>query len=121
MRMTGGLGTMNNETTASGTGCPSNRRGTRNLAPLLCICFLLVLPRAVPSHAGYPAPSEAQCREMVDSMLQTMKTVPVERERDRREARVVLDKAEKIVRDNRQKGVSECETWAAIGKLVVGQ
>jgi len=121
MRMTGGLGTMTNETMASGTSRPLNRRGTRNLAPLLCICSLLALSLSAPSHAGYPAPSEAQCREMVDSMLQTMKTMPIERERDRREARVVLDKAEKIVRDNRQKGASECETWAAIGKLVVGQ
>lgn len=66
-------------------------------------------------------PSEAQCRQAVDTMLQTMKSTPVEKERDKQRAQAVIERAEKAVRDNRARGASECESWAAIGRIVANQ
>jgi len=33
----------------------------------------------------------------------------------------VIERVEKLVRENRKRGVSECESWAAIGRIVVNQ
>lgn len=71
--------------------------------------------------AAQGEPTEAQCRLMVDGMLQSMKSTPLETERDRKGAKEVIDRAEKVVRVNRQRGASECESWAAIGQIVVNQ
>jgi hypothetical protein len=74
-----------------------------------------------PAAAEYKAPTEAQCREMTNSMLKFMKSAPLDKERDRQAAKVVIDRAERIVQDNRARHASECESWAAISKLVTTQ
>lgn len=85
--------------------------------------FLLLLSSLVlaPASAQHKVPTEAQCREMVNSMLQTMRTVPVERESDRQRAREIAERAEKVVRDNRTRGASECDSWGQITNIVTRQ
>ena len=88
----------------------------RNAVPcvLLAAGFL-----AGPALAQHKQPTEAQCREVVNGMLQAMKSsLPQMPERDRKGAQEMIDKAEKIVRDNRARGAKECDSWAAIGNLV---
>ncbi len=83
-------------------------------ALMVALCSSPALPQARP-------PTEAQCRQMVDGMIQTMKRTPMSSERDRQGAQALIERAERIVRDHRSRGLSECETWAAIGKLVASQ
>ena len=54
-------------------------------------------------------------------MIQAMRSAPLKTERHKQGAREVVAKAKKIVKDNRARGLSECESWAAIGKLVTTQ
>ncbi len=81
----------------------------------------MLLLASVPVLAQQKQPTEAQCREAVNGMVSTMKATPAERERDREHARQVIERVEKVVRDNRSRGVSECESWSAIGKIVARQ
>jgi hypothetical protein len=71
--------------------------------------------------AQQKAPTESQCKDMVTGMLQAMKSAPMKTDRDKKGAQEITDRAEKIVKDNRARGMSECESWAAIGKLVTTQ
>lgn len=84
----------------------------------LFVVFALAI---APASAQHKVPTEAQCREMVNSMLQTMRTVPVERESDRLRAREIAERAEKVVRDNRARGASECDSWGQITNIVTRQ
>lgn len=85
------------------------------------ILILISLCLSVSVSGQQKAPTESQCKEMVTGMLQTMKSTPLKTDRDKQGAREVIEKAEKIVKDNRARGLSECESWAAIGKLVTTQ
>jgi len=85
------------------------------------IPFCVAMIASMPAMAQHKTPTEAQCREMVNGMLQSMKSVPMRTERDRQGAREVTDRAEKIVRDNRARGASECDSWRAVGDLVTRQ
>lgn len=81
----------------------------------------VVLAAAIPAMAQHKTPTEAQCRDMVNGMLQSMKSAPMRTERDKQGARELTDRAEKIVKDNRSRGASECDSWRAIGDLVTKQ
>lgn len=86
---------------------------------LFAAAALVVL---VPVAQGQGAsPSEAQCREMTDSMVRSMKTAPLTTEKDRQGARALIEKVEKAVRENRARGVMECQTWAVVAKMVTSQ
>lgn len=54
-------------------------------------------------------------------MVRTVKTAPVTTERDKRDARALTEQVEKIVKHNRARGASECDSWRVIGKLAVRQ
>lgn len=95
-------------------------RTPKSAAALPTLVFL-TLVQAAPALAQHKTPTEAQCREMVNSMLQTMRTVPIEREADRKGAREVTERAEKVVRDNRARGASECDSWGQIMNIVTRQ
>lgn len=85
---------------------------------LACLGLLLM---ALPALAQHPPPTEDQCRQMVDAMVRTAKSAPVTTERDKRDARALTERVEKIVKDNRARGASECDSWRAIGKVAVRQ
>ncbi len=97
-------------------------RGKSRMLPIVhilaCTGFLLV---ALPAAAQHKEPTEEQCRQMVDAMVRMVKTAPVTTERDKRDARAMTEQVEKIVKDNRARGASECDSWRAIGKLAVRQ
>lgn len=67
------------------------------------------------------SPSEAQCRQMVTSMIQTVKSTKLETEKDKKDAKVLLKRIEKTLQDNRARGASECESWDAIMKMATRQ
>lgn len=90
-----------------------------NAVRVLIVC--VVLAAAMPAAAQHKTPTEAQCRDMVNGMLQSMKSAPMRTERDRQGANEVTGRAEKIVKDNRARGASECDSWRAIGDLVTKQ
>lgn len=89
----------------------------RAILGMLVTTLLIPLPAA----AQHQQPTEAQCRAMVDGMVQSMKAAPLKTENDKQGAKVVIDRAETIIMDNRSRGASECESWAAISKLVTNQ
>lgn len=86
----------------------------------ICACAGLLL-LALPASAQHKEPTEEQCRQMVEAMVRMVKTAPVTTERDKRDARAMTEQVEKIVKDNRARGASECDSWRAIGKLAVRQ
>ena len=65
--------------------------------------------------------TDAQCRNMTDAMVTSMKSAPLDKEKDKQSARALIERAEKLIRENKAKGVSECQTWAAISKMVANQ
>ena len=76
---------------------------------------------STPAAARQKSPGEAQCRQMIDGMIQTMKETPLNTERDKRDARAVIGRVEKVANENRARGVGECESWGAIAKIVTTQ
>jgi hypothetical protein len=82
------------------------------------VAVLLLLPLAV--LAQDKKPTEAQCRQAVDGLIQAMKAAPMP-ERDKKGAQAVIDRAEKVVRENRARGASECESWGALNRIVTNQ
>ena len=67
------------------------------------------------------SPTEAQCRQMVSSMIQTVKSTKLETERDKKDAKALLERIEKILLENRARGASECESWGAIMQMATRQ
>jgi hypothetical protein len=88
--------------------------------PRFALLAALVLA-AEPSVAQHKQPTEAQCRQMVDTMVQMVKSGETRTEKDKRDAQALAERVEKIVKDNRARGASECDSWRAIGKLAVNQ
>ncbi|MBP7079731.1 MAG: hypothetical protein KBA96_01320 [Rhodocyclaceae bacterium] len=76
---------------------------------------------ATPVIAQYQTPTEAQCREMVTGMLQVMRSTPLQTESERQQHRQLMDRVEKVVNDNRARPGSDCETWAAMSKIIATQ
>jgi predicted nucleic acid-binding Zn-ribbon protein len=81
---------------------------------IIAAAFLLLPLTALAQHKQ---PTEAQCRQMNDSMVEMMKSAPMP-EKDKQSAKPVIERTEKLIRDNRARGVSECETWGGITKIV---
>lgn len=85
----------------------------------LAASLALLLPQfALGQSKG---PSDAQCRDMTNAMVSSMKSAPLDKEKDKQSAKALIERIEKLIRDNRAKGVSECETWAATSKIVANQ
>lgn len=78
-----------------------------------------LLPCVATAQSG--APTAAQCRGLIEGMVQAMKSAPLRTERDRQGARELIDRVEKRVRENRAKGVAECTTWGEIAKMISTQ
>lgn len=86
--------------------------------PFLLSALLLA---AFPAAAQHKSPTEDQCRQMVEGMVQMVKTAPMKTERDKKDAQAILERVEKIVKENRARGGTECDSWRAVGKFAVGQ
>lgn len=94
---------------------------TTRTARLAAGLLFSLIPLA--SNAQHKAPTDAQCKQMTEHMLGVMKAMPkqVEKEKERKDALVLYERAEKIVKEGRAKGATECETWSVINKLIVNQ
>lgn len=66
-------------------------------------------------------PSEAQCTQMINSMSQMIASTPLTTEKEKRDHALLTDKLDQLLRENRRKKVSECESWAAINKIITQQ
>ena len=71
--------------------------------------------------AQHKTPTEAQCRQMVSSIVQTLKSTKLETERDKKEAKLLLERIEKTLQDNRARGATECASWDAIMQIATRQ
>lgn len=82
------------------------------------LAMTLVCTSAMAQHK---LPTEAQCRQMVASAIQDLKSTKLETERDKKDAKALLERIEKILKDNRSRGASECESWDAIVTMATRQ
>lgn len=90
------------------------------IAPtILATSLALLLPQL--ASGQNKAPTEPQCREMTNGMVNSMKSTPLEKEKDKQAAKALVDRVEKLIRDNRARGVSECETWASVSRMITNQ
>ncbi|MBL0075111.1 MAG: hypothetical protein IPP41_03915 [Rhodocyclaceae bacterium] len=85
---------------------------------LVLVVFLIASGSA---FAEYKSPTEAQCREMVTGMLQVMRSTPLQNDNEKRQHRELMERVEKVVNDNRSRPGSDCETWAAMSKIIATQ
>jgi hypothetical protein len=76
---------------------------------LLAIAFPLV------ASAETKQPTEAQCRQLVDQMVQTMRTTPPPAQRDK-DVDALLARVEKTVTETR--AAQKCDSWAYIVNAV---
>lgn len=65
--------------------------------------------------------SESRCREMNESMLQLMKSTPLNKPRDVERNEELIAKVEKMLADNRREGVDECRSWMDFSRIIVHQ
>lgn len=85
------------------------------------IAALFLFVWAGMTGAQAKGPTEAQCRSMIDGMLDTMKATPLKTEKDKQSARELIERVDKLVKGNRARGVAECETYAAMANIIVNQ
>lgn len=85
------------------------------LAALLSACAI------VPAAAQHRSPDAAQCRQMVDVMVRTVKSTHVERPQEKERHRALIEQMDQLIRDHRARGLGDCDTWAAISKMMTRQ
>ncbi|QJR12659.1 hypothetical protein DSM104443_03751 [Usitatibacter rugosus] len=78
---------------------------------------LLAIAFPLAASAETRQPTEAQCRQLVGQMVQTMRTTPPPAQRDK-DADALLARVEKTVQENRAARKSECDSWAYIVNAV---
>jgi hypothetical protein len=64
---------------------------------------------------------QARCRQAIDMMLRTIRDTPLERPRDVEDAGKVIARVEKMLADNRSRGVDDCTSWGELGRIVAHQ
>jgi hypothetical protein len=85
---------------------------------LVQLALSLVCTSAMAQHKS---PTEAQCRQMVASMIEAVKSTTLETARDKKDARVLLERIEKTLQEHRARGASDCAAWDGIGKMATRQ
>ena len=88
----------------------------------IVICFsTALLATGTAAMAQQTPPTEEQCQQMVNGMIQALKSAQLETERDKKDASALIERTENILKDNRARGGSECESWAEIAKMATRQ
>ncbi len=64
---------------------------------------------------------ENRCRSAIESMLQTMKATPLKSERESKDVAELITRVEKMLSDNRSRGIEECRSWGDLNHIVVHQ
>lgn len=89
-------------------------------SPALLITLLAACAVA-PALAQQRSPDAAQCRQMVEAMVHTVKSTPVERPPEKARQRALVEQLDQLVRDHRARRVDACDTWAAISRMMTRQ
>jgi hypothetical protein len=85
-------------------------------------CVGMAMTLACSTALAQPkTPTETQCRQMVSSMIQTLKSTKLETERDKKDAKLLLERIEKTLQDHRARGASECESLDALMQIATRQ
>jgi hypothetical protein len=87
---------------------------------LFVVANLMLVPVMVAGQE--PTMTEAQCRQMTDSMVLAMKSAIAPRggvsDRDKQGAREMIERIEKLVFENRSRRIRECETWGRVARII---
>ncbi len=84
-------------------------------------CHADSLPCRDPNDKGCIQEYESRCKQAIESMLQTMRSTPVNTARDEERVRELISKVEKMLGNNRMNNVSECRSWSELGRIVANQ
>lgn len=77
---------------------------------LLCLACLATI--ALPAVA---APSDEQsCTKAIALAQKALEDIPAETPRDKEGVRKLKEKQEKLIAENRRKGLSECQIWGLV-------
>lgn len=72
-------------------------------------------------EAGCREVNQPRCREAIESMLNMMKSTPLDKPRDIERNRELIAVVEKMLADNRGRGVDECRSWADFSRILANQ
>ena len=89
-----------------------------NITNTVRLALFLVCTSAMAQHKS---PTEVHCRQMVASMVQTLKSTKLETERDKKTASELLGRIEKTLQEHRARGASDCASWDAIINIATRQ
>lgn len=64
---------------------------------------------------------EANCKKAIAEYVELVRTIPLEKARDKAENEVFKARLEKLITDNRRKGVEDCTTWGQMMGLAARQ
>lgn len=79
----------------------------------LLLCFVYLSCIALPAVAA-PLPDERNCTQAIALAQKTLKEMPAKSTRDKEGLQQLTEKQEKLITENRSKGVSECEIWRQV-------
>lgn len=82
---------------------------------LLCLSFI-----SVPVLAA-SAPDEKQCAQAIAAAQRTLNEMPAKTAREKEDLQRLKERQEKLIADNRSKGVGECRTWTQVMGLATNQ
>lgn len=76
------------------------------------IILSCLLGLALPAQANQP--DEKNCTQAIAAAQQQLQAMPATTPRDKQDLQQLQSSQEKIIADNRRRGVSECQTWSQI-------
>lgn len=80
-------------------------------------CLALIV---LPAFAAQP-PNEDNCRRAIEMARQKLSEYKADTPRDKQDLQNIKDRQEKLIADNRRKGVNECTTWSQVMGLAFNQ
>jgi hypothetical protein len=93
------------------------------LAALLLACA--PAPAQDPCHQRTTpeclAIQQQRCRQAVDMGLDMARRLPGNAPREVQDKKVLVDKIEALIAENRRNGVEECTTWGQLNRIAVHQ
>lgn len=63
--------------------------------------------------------NDARCRNAIDSMRAMMQDTPAKTERERQDLDELRSRVDKLIREDREKGVHACKTWGGMQGIIV--
>lgn len=64
---------------------------------------------------------ESRCRQAIQSMLQTMRSTPVNTAADQKRLDELISNVEKMLQNNRLNSMSECRSWSEFSRILANQ